>query len=356
MASPFNSEGGFLSPHIKFSHLISVKLDEKNSKQWKQQIEGVIRGHKLQRFVTTPLVPQRFLPGADPVTGGVNPSYLDWEQQDALIYTWLFSTIADFILLKLVDCTYSWQVWSEVQRYFNTLLTTKARQLRSELRNLTKGSRTITEFMIRVRDISESLVSIADPVPQRNLIEIVLDALPEEYDPIVDAMNNKEDLSTIEELESSILAHESRLEKNRKVVVTEPISVNLAQTPPSSQSFSTEASGVDTASNFPVDTSHVNANADSNGYGSRGGRSGRGGGRFGRGGGRSGKVSCQICHKPGHEAFICYHRYSSSGAPSYPSPRTPFNPFMMMPHSPYPPSAFGYAPAPRPTPPRQPQP
>ncbi|KAI5424361.1 hypothetical protein KIW84_030518, partial [Lathyrus oleraceus] len=95
---------------------------------------------------------------------------------------------------------------------------------------------------------------------------------------------------------------------------------------------------------------------DSNGYGSRGGRSGRGGGRFGRGGGRSGKVSCQICHKPGHEASICYHRYSSSGAPSYPSPRNPFNPFMMMPRSPYPPSAFGYAPAPRPTPPRQPQP
>lgn len=166
MASPFNSDGGFLSPHIKLSHLISVKLDEKNFKQWKQQIEGVIRGHKLQRFVTTPLVPPRFLPGADPVTGGANPSYLDWEQQDALICTWLLSTISDSILPKLVDCTYSWQVWSEVQRYFNTLLTTKARQLRSELRNLTKGSRTITEFMIRVRDISESLVSIGDPVPQ----------------------------------------------------------------------------------------------------------------------------------------------------------------------------------------------
>lgn len=154
--------------------------------------------------------------------------------------------------------------------------------------------------MIRVRDISEYLVSIGDPIPQRNLIEIVFDALPEEYDPIVVAMNNKDDLRTIEELESSLLAHESRLEKNRKAVVTEPILVNLAQTPPSSQSFSTEASGVDTASNFLVGTSHVNANADSNGYGSHGGRSGCGGGRFGCGGGRSGKVSCQICHKPGH--------------------------------------------------------
>lgn len=129
MASPFNSEGVFPSSHVKISHLISVKLDDKNFKQWKQQIDGVIRGHKLQRFVTAPLVPPRFTPGADPVTGDANPEFLDWEQQDALICTWLLSTISDSLLPKLVDCTYSWQVWSEVHCYFNTLLTTKARQL-----------------------------------------------------------------------------------------------------------------------------------------------------------------------------------------------------------------------------------
>lgn len=46
--------------------------------------------------------------------------------------------------------------------------------------------------MVRVHEISESLISIGDPVPLRNLIEIVLDALPEEYDSIVAAVNSKE--------------------------------------------------------------------------------------------------------------------------------------------------------------------
>lgn len=279
MASPFNSEGVFPSSHVKLSHLISVKLDDKNFKQWKQQIDGVIRGHKLQRFVTAPLVPPRFTPGANPVTGDANPEFLDWEQQDALICTWLLSTISDSLLSKLVDCTYSWQVWSEVHRYFNTLLTTKARQLRSELRNLTKGSRTITEFVVCVREISESLVSIGDPVPHRNLIEVVLDALPEEYDPIVAAMNSKEDLCSLDELESSLLAHESRIEKNRKLVLTESVTVNLTQASPPSAPPSTELSGVDLNPNFPTGTSHVTANSENHGYGSRGGRNGRGGGR-----------------------------------------------------------------------------
>lgn len=93
------------------------------------------------------------------------------------------------------------QILTEAHRYFNNLFTTKARQLRSELRRLTKGSLMIEEFMVRVREISDSLILVRDPVPLRNLIEIVLDALPEEYDPIVVAVNSKEDLGSLDELE-----------------------------------------------------------------------------------------------------------------------------------------------------------
>ena len=96
--------------------------------------------------------------------------------------------------------------------------------------------------MERVREINESLISIGDPVPLRNLIEIVLDALPEEYDPIVAAVNSKEDLSSLVELESCLLAHESRLEKHRKAILTEPVSVNLTQAQPSDSSSPMELS------------------------------------------------------------------------------------------------------------------
>ncbi|KAI5415694.1 hypothetical protein KIW84_040924, partial [Lathyrus oleraceus] len=130
----------------------------------------------------------------------------------------------------------------------------------------------------------------------------------------------KEDLCSLDELESSLLAHESRIEKNRKAVLTESVTVNLTQASPPSAPPSTELSGVDLNPNFPTGTSHVTANSENHGYGSRGGRNGRGGGRSGRGGGRFGKVSCQICHKSGHDASVCYHRYSYSGASHHVTP------------------------------------
>ncbi|MCI76756.1 histone deacetylase, partial [Trifolium medium] len=77
------------------------------------------------------------------------------------------------------------------------------------------GDRTVTDFIQRVRVINESLISVGDRVPLCNLIEIVLDALPEDYDPVVAAISSKSISVSIDEVESFLLAHETRLEKNK---------------------------------------------------------------------------------------------------------------------------------------------
>jgi len=48
-----------------------------------------------------------------------------------------------------------------------------------------KGSCIVAEFIARIRAISESLASIGDPVSHKDLIEVVLEVLPEEFDLIV---------------------------------------------------------------------------------------------------------------------------------------------------------------------------
>ncbi|CAJ2627800.1 unnamed protein product [Trifolium pratense] len=257
----FNNGGSFTSAQNKITNLISVKLEDKNFKQWRQQVSGVIRAFDLQKYITDPSIPEKFLTDEDRTAGIVNPLHQDWEKHDAS---------------------------DEIQRHFHTLLITKARQLRSELRTLSKGDRTIEEFIQCVRVINESLISIDDPIPQRNLIEIVLDALPEDYDPVVAAIN-----------------------KN-----------------------STQHSA--SYPNFPSGSSHVNAqeNQGSFEYNRGGGRSGRGGGRSGRGGrgGKSG-VTCQICHKPNHDASICHYRHSGAmNGYQYRAPQPQFYPPLFNPY------------------------
>jgi hypothetical protein len=44
-----------------FKHVVSVKLDDSNYLQWKQQVEGVLRGTKLVKYVVSPQIPPVFL-------------------------------------------------------------------------------------------------------------------------------------------------------------------------------------------------------------------------------------------------------------------------------------------------------
>lgn len=55
----------------------------------------------------------------------------------------------------------------------------------------------------------------------------MLNALPKEYDQIIIVVNSKEELGSLDELESCIIKHESRLEKHQKDVLTKPVSVNM---------------------------------------------------------------------------------------------------------------------------------
>ena len=303
-----------------FKQIVSVKLDDTNYLQWKQQVEGVLRGTKMVKLVVSPQIPPVFLSDADREAGKENPAYTEWEEQDSLLCTWILSTISASLLSRFVLLRHSWQVWDEIHTYCFTQMKTRSRQLRSELRSITKGTRTIAEFFVRIRSISEALMSIGDPVSKRDLIEIVLESLPEEFDPIVASVNGRPDVISLDELESQLLTQEARNEKFKKALSTESASVNLAQNiAPESQTQSSQSQ----YSTFPEENSNGNLQGNSqypnsgsrgSNFRGRGFRGGRSRGRSGRGGGR-GYIQCQICFKTGHDASICYHRFS--GSPTY---------------------------------------
>ncbi len=43
-----------------FKQVVSVKLDDTNYLQWKQQVEGVLRGTKMVKIVVSPQIPPVF--------------------------------------------------------------------------------------------------------------------------------------------------------------------------------------------------------------------------------------------------------------------------------------------------------
>jgi len=86
-----------------FKQVISVKLDETNYLQWKQQVEGVLRGTKMVRHVVSPQIPSVFLNDAAREFG-----------TESLLCPWILSMISSSLLSRFVRLRFSHQVWDEV--------------------------------------------------------------------------------------------------------------------------------------------------------------------------------------------------------------------------------------------------
>jgi len=108
-----------------FKQVVSVKLDNTNYLQWKQQVEGVLHGTKMVKIVVSPQIPPVFL--SDPTAGKENPAYIEWEEQDSLLCMWILSTVSPSLLSRFIRLRHSWQVWDEIHTYCYTQMRTRSR-------------------------------------------------------------------------------------------------------------------------------------------------------------------------------------------------------------------------------------
>lgn len=143
---------------------LSIKLDEKNYLLWNQQVEAVIIVHKLHRYVINPLIPMKYASEFDREMDLVTDEYQRWLVQDQMLFTWILSSLSEPILPRVIGCKHSWQLWGTIHKYFHSLMKAKVRQLRSEMKNTKKGSRSISEYVLQIKCIADSLIASGESV------------------------------------------------------------------------------------------------------------------------------------------------------------------------------------------------
>ncbi|GAU11134.1 hypothetical protein TSUD_197580 [Trifolium subterraneum] len=308
------------------THSLTIKLDEKNFLLWNQQVNGVITAHNLHRFVVNPQIPLQYESVEDRLDGKNSDEYQQWLFKDQSLFTWLLSTISDDVLPRVLSCKHSYEVWEQIHKHFNSVLKSRSRQLRSELKNTKKMARSVNEYLIRIKSIVNSLIAVGDVVSDKEQVEAVLEGLPKEFSSFVMMIYSQFATPKVKDVEALLLLREVQFEKFRQELANPRVSANTTQV---QSNFNDEAMDTETQESG---TEHYNVSAN------RG--KGRGKGR-GRGRGRasnpqnSGKVQCQICGKLNHDALNCWHRYepqstkpNSCGyhAPSGSRP-PPYNPY-----------------------------
>lgn len=121
------------------------------------------------------------------------------------------------VLRRVVGCTRSHEVWKKIDEYFAAHTRAKIHQYMSELRSTKKGSRTIAEYLLRIKALADALIASKVIFQNKSKFEIILEGLPSEYDAFSTALETR-------------MAQEIRTDKDTPKPAATELSVNLANT------------------------------------------------------------------------------------------------------------------------------
>ncbi|KAL5794665.1 hypothetical protein ACOSP7_003259 [Xanthoceras sorbifolium] len=270
---------------------VPMKLDKSNYIYWKTQVMPAIGALDLEDYISgSAVIPEPYIDVHTDIEGErtliqkqVNPAYSHWKKTDQILLCWLLGTLSQGVLGQVTQCRTSLEMWSKLQRVYSQQSLAKILQLRQQLQNIKKGSDSISDFVLKIKNIGDALMAVGEEVTERDLLMSLMNGVRHDYDPVVVLISNQHQTMTLKDAHFSFLMYEQRL-------------LHLDSSNPS----------VNFVSNNPNYNSRNAGNrGSSNNY--RGNRSRGRGGRFN--GRSSQRIHCQSFAKPGHGALQCYRRF-----------------------------------------------
>lgn len=313
-----------------------MKLDPTNFIIWRKQIQNILQVTYLFGYLDgtiacpSPIIKDQN--GKDIV----NTEFMKWKIIDSHLLSCVTATLTTPVFSLVLDLSSSREVWLALEkRRFTTLSRSHLHQLKDRLSNISKGSKSMEDYLKQIKEIADQLAIASCPIQDEDLVFHILHGLPSSYDAFNTSIRTRSESITVDELTSLLCSESIHMDSHTKV---SPNSGDLAV------AFATNVSG-STNSSSSFSGSRGSNSMFRGRYSSRPGYRGgrypfRGGGRDFGGNFRSpnftgfsgastssgsgslsgtGSVVCQICNKPYHTALTCWYRLDSTLQPSSPT-------------------------------------
>ncbi|XP_010268345.1 PREDICTED: uncharacterized protein LOC104605321 [Nelumbo nucifera] len=276
-----------------FMNVVSVKLDRTNFLLWISQTTPALKGHRLYGYVdgSFPCLPLFLEDGNSQGSNRNNPDHAAWIEEDQLIISWLLSSLIEPILAQVVGFKTSKEVWDRLHVLFSSTSKTRIDDLKLELAYLKKGTLTVTDYVQKIKSLSDALATSRHFLIDVDQIHYLLGGLPTEYDTFVLSMTTRLDSLSFSEIQSLLLTFEKRLKCHSSQFVLDSPSANLANEKKTfnhnqSSSYKPRQFNNDGGSDNSKKTSYNNNNRS-------------------RSNSKNATVVCQLCEYLGHTAATC---------------------------------------------------
>ncbi|KAH9677665.1 retrovirus-related pol polyprotein from transposon RE1 [Citrus sinensis] len=272
------------SSHISFSFSTPVKLDRSNFMIWRKQVLTTIRGNRLEDFISgNQIIPEQYI--SNTIADGsvqriTNPAYINWRAQDQTLLGWILSSISEGILNTVLNCENSFEAWRSIEKQFGVQSEARVMQLRYEMNVLRKENMSVEEYCLKVKAVADKLACAGSPVSEKDLLMQILNGLGPGFLDLASIITANK--MSYDDAYALLLTHEARMEQNHN-----------------------------TKDLFSANYGMMNANYSQHNFNVNHGSTSMPNGN----GSDDNVLICQICHKAGHAADVCWHRHFDGYAP-----------------------------------------
>ncbi|CAL9000174.1 unnamed protein product, partial [Prunus brigantina] len=122
----------------------------------------------------------------------------------------LRSTLTEPVLAQVVGLTTSQAVWDCLRQNFSQQSLANATHLKFQLLTITKGTKTVSEYLALAKSLSDQLAAIRAPVSSDDLVSYVIRGLGPDYTMLITAIMQFPPLPTFADLRARLLAFDAQ--------------------------------------------------------------------------------------------------------------------------------------------------
>ncbi|XP_023736522.1 uncharacterized protein LOC111884427 [Lactuca sativa] len=136
----------------------------------------------------------------------------EWIRLDSIVKSWIYSTLSQSLLhMILKKKNTASGVWNDLEKLFRDNKDSKSIQLDNEIRNITIGDSSITDYCTHIKSLADLLENLDILVPKKNLVAYTINGLSPKFHYITTTIRHRSPLTTFMKTCSMLLVKEQHM-------------------------------------------------------------------------------------------------------------------------------------------------
>ncbi|KAM1309346.1 hypothetical protein ACFX2H_006050 [Malus domestica] len=128
---------------------------------------------------------------------------------------WINSTLSEDLIPLTIGMDDSRSLWLSLEKRFARASRTHIHSLRAKIQMIQKGDSSMTNYLNSIKEITNKLVVVGEPISESDLVAYILFGLPDDYESFVDSIETRNESVTSNELHGLLLSKEISFQKRK---------------------------------------------------------------------------------------------------------------------------------------------